>query len=118
MTPLAPRKQLALMLVAALLLQPSTALAQHSLYLPLITAHRPPAATATPTATSTLRPTRTATPTPTPALCSCYADLYNCAHFSTQAQAQACFEYCISLGRGDIHRLDADNDGIACEWLP
>jgi hypothetical protein len=22
----------------------------------------------------------------------------------------------MSLGKGDVHRLDADNDGIACEW--
>jgi hypothetical protein len=50
--------------------------------------------------------------------CSCSANLYNCNNFSTQAEAQACFKYCISQGRGDIHRLDGDNDGIACEHLP
>lgn len=37
---------------------------------------------------------------------------YDCADFSTQAEAQ---EY---LTPGDPHRLDGDNDGIACELLP
>ena len=66
-----------------------------------------------------------ATPTPLPttqpppaAVCDCSGNIYNCSDFSTHAQAQACYEYCKSLGRGDIHRLDGDNDGIACESLP
>jgi endonuclease YncB( thermonuclease family) len=71
----------------------------------------PPAPTATPTATST----RTGTPPPP---CACSGNLYNCSDFSTQAEAQACFNYCKTQGRGDIHRLDGDNDGIACESLP
>ncbi len=58
---------------------------------------------------------------PTTAVCDCSNDSYNCPgtsdDFSTRAEAQACYEYCISLGRGDIHRLDGDNDGIACESL-
>lgn len=64
------------------------------------------------------------TPTPVPtaqsptAICDCSGNIYNCSDFSTHAQAQACYEYCKSLGRGDIHRLDGDNDGIACERLP
>jgi hypothetical protein len=37
---------------------------------------------------------------------------YDCADFATQEEAQ---EY---LEPGDPHRLDADNDGIACEDLP
>ncbi|GAG83978.1 unnamed protein product, partial [marine sediment metagenome] len=45
-------------------------------------------------------------------------NLYNCSDFSTQAAAQACYDYCISQGAGDIHDLDRDNDGIACESLP
>lgn len=74
----------------------------------------------TPTATPTRRPRPTRTPTPTrrPATCACYADLYNCSDFSTQAAAQACYDHCIAQGAGDIHRLDRDNDGIACESLP
>jgi hypothetical protein len=37
---------------------------------------------------------------------------YDCANFSNQAEAQ---EYLLP---GDPHRLDADNDGVACESLP
>jgi hypothetical protein len=38
----------------------------------------------------------------------------NCADFRNWSEAQAFFE---NAGRGDPHRLDADNDGIACESL-
>lgn len=69
--------------------------------------------TLTPTITPTLRPTLTLAP-----ICECYADLYNCSDFDTQAEAQACFDYCVSLGFGDVHGLDGDTDGIACESLP
>jgi micrococcal nuclease len=60
------------------------------------------------------------TPTPLPAngLCDCSGDIYECPDFSTQTEAQACYEYCKSLGLGDIHLLDGDSDGIACESLP
>jgi micrococcal nuclease len=51
-------------------------------------------------------------------ICSCSGNTYNCGDFSTHNQAQACYNYCISEGRGDIHRLDGDNDGLACESLP
>jgi len=51
-------------------------------------------------------------------VCDCSYNRYNCDDFSTQAEAQECFEYCRSLGKGDIHFLDGDNDGIACESLP
>jgi Excalibur calcium-binding domain len=37
---------------------------------------------------------------------------YDCANFSTQAEAQS------YLLPGDPYRLDGDNDGIACEDLP
>lgn len=60
-------------------------------------------------------PSPSAQPSPPP--CDCSGDIYNCSHFSTHAEAQACYEHCKSLGRGDIHRLDGDNDGIACESL-
>jgi hypothetical protein len=62
-----------------------------------------------------------ATQPSTGSTCSCAGDLYNCRveDFQTHAQAQACFDYCRSLGYGDIHKLDGnDNDGIACENLP
>ena len=49
------------------------------------------------------------------AVCDCSKDRYNCANFSTGSAVQACYDYCISQGKGDIHRLDADNDKKACE---
>jgi endonuclease YncB( thermonuclease family) len=51
-------------------------------------------------------------------VCSCSSNSYNCSDFNTHAQAQACYDYCISLGAGDVHRLDSDSDGSACETLP
>jgi len=58
-------KPIALILIAALLLLASTAIAQQRIYLPMITAHRLPAPTVTPTPTD--RPTPVP-PTPTPEL--------------------------------------------------
>ena len=48
----------------------------------------------------------------------CSGNIYNCADFNTHAEAQEVFEYCKSQGKGDIHRLDRDDDGLACESLP
>ena len=72
-----------------------------------------------PTSIPSTRPIPTQTPQPpvSPA-CSCNGNLYNCDNFSTQASAQACFEYCWSVVGYDIHWLDGDDDGIACEWNP
>jgi LPXTG-motif cell wall-anchored protein len=39
----------------------------------------------------------------------------DCQDFKTQPEAQAFFK---AQGAGDPHRLDPDNDGIACEQLP
>ena len=47
----------------------------------------------------------------------CSYNTYNCSDFSTHREAQEVFEYCGGL-RNDIHGLDGDNDGIACEILP
>jgi len=55
---------------------------------------------------------------PSGGVCSCSGDSYACKDFSTHNAAQACFDYCVSQGRGDIHRLDGNNDGLACENLP
>lgn len=44
----------------------------------------------------------------------CSSDIYNCSDFSTQAEAQALFLSCSV----DVHRLDSDKDGVACESLP
>jgi len=45
----------------------------------------------------------------------CSYNYYNCANFDTQFEAQTVMEYC---GSDDIHYLDGDDDGIACESLP
>lgn len=47
--------------------------------------------------------------------CACTGVNLDCEDFATQAEAQACFEYCRSMEYGDIHGLDSDNDGTACE---
>lgn len=62
---------------------------------------------------------QSATPSPTPTGClTCSANVYDCEDFSTQAEAQACYEYCLALTGEDVHRLDGDDDGVACERLP
>ena len=48
---------------------------------------------------------------------NCDTDTYNCADFTTQAQAQEAFDQCSSQGFGDIHQLDGDGNGEACEGL-
>lgn len=52
------------------------------------------------------------------AVCSCSGNNYNCKNFSTHQQAQNCYEYCYSVVGYDIHWLDDDKDGRACESLP
>jgi micrococcal nuclease len=52
------------------------------------------------------------------AVCDCSGNLYNCSDFSTHSAAQACLAYCWDQVGYDIHRLDGDNDGLACESLP
>ena len=77
-------------------------------------------ATTIPTTKPTTKATTVPTPKPTTvksAVCSCSGDIYNCADFSSHSEAQACFDYCKSIGKGDIHRLDRDNNGYACESL-
>lgn len=63
-----------------------------------------------------LTPTPPVEPTPGP--CNCSGDLYNCSDFTSQSSAQACYEYCLAVTGLDIHRLDVDSDGVACESLP
>jgi len=47
--------------------------------------------------------------------CSCSGNLYNCPDFSTPAEAQACYKHCMQVTGYDVHELDRDKDGIACE---
>jgi len=46
----------------------------------------------------------------------CSYNAYNCSDFRTHREAQAVFERCGGLFN-DVHRLDGDNDGVACEAL-
>lgn len=71
-------------------------------------------------------PTQQSTPPPAPASTqqtqsasgySCSANTYNCTDFSTHAEAQSVYEMCGGVSN-DIHRLDQDKDGDACESLP
>lgn len=82
------------------------------------TATTAPQSTATATSTTAPQPTATSTTQP-PGGCSiCSYDAYNCSDFSTQAEAQACFNYCWAQVGYDVHQLDADDNGVACESLP
>lgn len=58
------------------------------------------------------------TPPPSPSsfsVPSCASSDCDCAHFSSHAHAQWFHD---NHNPGDSHRLDADNDGLACESLP
>lgn len=60
-------------------------------------------------------------PPPAPAStssCDCSGNTKNCSDFSTHDEAQACYESCLSSAGTDVHRLDRDKDGEACESLP
>ncbi|MCC6458047.1 MAG: endonuclease/exonuclease/phosphatase family protein [Caldilineaceae bacterium] len=95
------------------------------IFVPLLVRQPELEATPEPTAMPTVEPTAqpTAVPTIVPTVppsgpCPCNANTLNCSNFSTQSAAQACFDWCVSQGAGDIHRLDGNNDGVACESLP
>jgi len=47
----------------------------------------------------------------------CTYDAYNCGDFSTHNEAQSVYEACGGVNN-DIHKLDRDKDGLACETLP
>ena len=99
--------------------RPAASASARVLYLPLAIDGVMPTATATPTATPSA--TRTAQPTATitaQPVCSCAGDLYNCGDFGTQEKAQACHDYCLAQVGSDVHNLDGDHDGEACESLP
>jgi micrococcal nuclease len=72
-----------------------------------------------PTATVTSTPTITPIPsTPTftlPPPCNCERR-YTCNDFSTQDQAQSCYDYCTSAGY-NIGLVDKNGNGLVCEGL-
>jgi hypothetical protein len=47
----------------------------------------------------------------------CRHNAYNCGDFRTRFEAQAAYQVCGGR-RNDVHRLDDDRDGFACERLP
>jgi amino acid transporter len=47
---------------------------------------------------------------------NCESNIYNCGDFETQQKAQEVFELCGGI-ENDIHSLDRDGNGIACEGL-
>ena len=48
--------------------------------------------------------------------CICNRNAYDCNDFKSHIEAQYCFKKCGGL-TNDIHYLDSDQDGLACEWL-
>jgi hypothetical protein len=61
-------------------------------------------------------------PTPWPligqgAAYQCRRNAYNCGDFRTRFHAQLAYQACGGLG-SDVHGLDEDRDGLACERLP
>jgi Excalibur calcium-binding domain len=47
----------------------------------------------------------------------CQGNVYNCSDFRGRIEAQAAFQACGGIG-SDVHGLDEDRDGLACERLP
>lgn len=47
----------------------------------------------------------------------CSYNAYNCSDFSTHNEAQSVYDACGGIDN-DVHRLDRDKDGLACESLP
>jgi len=49
--------------------------------------------------------------------CDCSGNKYNCGDFPLPngVTADECYAYCKSQGKGDVHGLDRDKNGLACE---
>ncbi len=73
-----------------------------------------PSTTPVPTQTTT---TPTQTPTNGGQTYTCSSNTYSCTDFTTRAEAQHVFDLCGGASN-DIHKLDQDGDGEACETLP
>lgn len=74
---------------------------------------------ATPTAAYFQQPIPTVNSQTIPSsTCTCSYNAYNCRNFPTQSSAQSCYNYCMQTVGYDVHWLDDDGDGIACEWNP
>lgn len=96
--------------------------------IPIKAASQPPAVAATQPGISTLDPGPSVTSTPAapqistspPDLttsappCDCSANLYDCRDFPNHPAAQTCYDFCGGAAN-DVHLLDADLNGIACQ---
>jgi len=67
--------------------------------------------------TTTTTETQISQTPPPPANYECSYNAYNCTDFYTHAEAQSIYEACGGVNN-DVHRLDRDKDGLACESLP
>jgi len=54
---------------------------------------------------------------PAPTGYTCSYNAYNCSDFYTHQEAQSVYEMCGGVNN-DVHALDRDKDGLACESLP
>lgn len=70
-----------------------------------------------PTSTYSQTPTPQAEPGPVSPSCYCGSNSLNCGDFGSHAEAQAYYECCLSQVGYDVHGLDGDDDGSACESL-
>lgn len=52
-----------------------------------------------------------------PSAYECSSNTYNCSDFATQSEAQSAHDFCWAEVGSDIHSLDGDGNGIACESL-
>lgn len=50
--------------------------------------------------------------------CDCKRSRYKCSDFTTQAEAQACYDRCQVIKNRDVHHLDDEGDGRVCKSLP
>lgn len=57
------------------------------------------------------------TPVPTTPSYNCSSNSYNCSDFSSWPAAQGVYQYCLDTVGWDVHDLDRDNDGSACDDL-
>lgn len=77
----------------------------------------PPSPSEPPPASSP--PSDPGVPAGVPSYCTCTGPDLDCKDFNTHNEAQACYNYCVVQGFGNVYRLDGnDNDGLACESLP
>ena len=48
--------------------------------------------------------------------CFCTANVLDCGNTAeSKAEGRRCYAVCVGLGFGDVHYMDSDSDGLACE---